>query len=78
MDRPVTEPVVPGRNAGVLDEPSVAAVEPAAGDARDVRQLEELLNYAAVPSRNTTTWSVKIIQGDRLTPLPYPLEEENP
>ena len=39
---------------------------------------EELLNYAPVPPRSTRTLVVRFRPGDRLKPLRYPLDEENP
>jgi hypothetical protein len=77
MDRPNADPAVLEGGVGLPVAPPSGTIEPR-GDVRtDEPDPDELRDYQPVPPRQSHTVLVRLRQGGRLKPLPYPLDEED-
>jgi hypothetical protein len=54
---------------GVCEPPNIVTLETGDGSER--------LAYVPVPARHSVKVQVRVRQGDRLRPLPYPLDDED-
>jgi hypothetical protein len=63
-------------HASLSSASPLAVSQPPVGSTEE--ELEELLNYAPVPPRNSQMLFVRFRLGARLRPMPYSLDEENP
>jgi hypothetical protein len=73
----------PNADAAVLEgvgrpvAPLSGMIEPPCDVRTDELDLDELRDYQSVPPRQSHTVLVRLRQGGRLKPLPYPLDEED-